>query len=159
MPLSLRDRVDDDLDACLAALALVHAADGYPMAWPLDPLRWLRPRDLRRAWVCADDGGIAGHVAVLAGPSRPAGVAEVARLFVTPPHRRSGLGARLVARCLDWAASSGLAPELEVAAVGDRNAAMALYEATGWHRTGTRLAPWTAPDGSAVRLHRYRKAP
>jgi GNAT superfamily N-acetyltransferase len=161
LPPLIRDRVDADLDACLSALALVHAADGYPMAWPLDPLRWLRPRDLRRAWVGVGDGqdAIAGHVTVVAGPSRPDGVAEVARLFVTPPYRRSGLAGQLLARCLEWAAVSGLTPELEVAAVGDRTTAMALYEATGWRRTGTSLATWTAPDGAAVHLHRYRKDP
>ncbi|MFJ6484551.1 MULTISPECIES: hypothetical protein [unclassified Streptomyces] len=35
--LTLRPRADDDMHGCVQALATVHAADRYPVDWPVDP--------------------------------------------------------------------------------------------------------------------------
>jgi GNAT superfamily N-acetyltransferase len=165
----IRDRTAGDLDECVALLAAVHAADGFPMHWPGDPRRWLSPRGLRRAWVAigapahgaasepaVGTAGIVGHVVVRddrfgAGPS----VAELGRLFVHPAVRRQRVAVRLLDHAREWADREGLTLVLEVAAT-DGSAAIELYEATGWQHTETILADWTGPAGEAVNLHRYR---
>jgi hypothetical protein len=40
----------------------VHAADAYPSTWPSDPLRWLAPQGLLRAWVAVADSSIVGRL-------------------------------------------------------------------------------------------------
>ncbi|WP_309232109.1 GNAT family N-acetyltransferase [Micromonospora tarensis] len=140
-------------------LAEVHRLDGYPMNWPVDPHRWLCDPRPARAWVAVDaDRTIVGHIAVhrAAAPAegqfaRP--TAEVARLFVSPAARGMALGGALLARARRWANERATDLVLEVA-VGD-TAAVALYERTGWRCTGTRTAPWTAPDGGSVSLRHF----
>ncbi|WP_328417320.1 GNAT family N-acetyltransferase [Micromonospora sp. NBC_00389] len=155
----IRRRRATDLDGCVAALALVHQADRYPLNWPADPHRWLREPRPARAWVAIDDDGtVVGHVAVQRMPDRAdvplaRPTAEVARLFVLPAARGRALGSALLARTRQWAGERGTDLVLEVAD-GDA-AAAALYERTGWRRTGTSTASWTAPDGSAVSMHHY----
>ncbi|MGQ5264580.1 GNAT family N-acetyltransferase [Micromonospora sp. ZYX-F-536] len=155
----IRRRRAADLDGCVAALALVHEADRYPLNWPADPHGWLREPRPARAWVAVDaDGAVVGHVAVHRLPDRADGplarpTAEVARLFVAPGARGLALGGALLARARRWASTRGTDLVLDVAD-GDA-AAVALYERTGWRRTGTSTAPWTAPDGSPVSLRHY----
>ncbi len=151
----VRDRTAEDLEACLATLTAVHAADGYPMHWPDDPYRWLTPRGFRRAWVAFGDADIAGHVLVRDDHDGDESTAELGRLFVHPAVRREGIALRLLAQCRHWATKEGLDLVLEVAAAG-RVPAMALYEATGWRHVGTDLADWTGPAGEPVHLHHYR---
>ena len=155
----IRRRRATDLDGCVAALAEVHRVDGYPLNWPADPHRWLREPQPARAWVAVDaDAAIVGHVAVHRVPhpadgphARP--TAEVARLFVSPAARGMALGSALLARPRQWATARQVDLMLDVVAGG--TAAIALYERTGWLRTGTSTAPWTAPDGGAVSLRHY----
>ncbi|MEU4401543.1 GNAT family N-acetyltransferase [Micromonospora orduensis] len=154
IPPRVRRRRATDLDGCVAALAEVHRVDGYPMNWPTDPHRWLCEPRPARAWVAVTpDAAIVGHVAVhrLSGPARP--TAEVARLFVAPAARGLALGDALLARARQWADERATDLVLEVA-VRDA-AAVALYERTGWRCTGTRTAPWTAPDGGPVSLRTF----
>ncbi|MBQ0902299.1 GNAT family N-acetyltransferase [Micromonospora sp. U21] len=158
----IRRRRATDLDGCVAALALVHRADRYPLNWPADPHRWLREPRPARAWVAVDaDSAIVGHVAVHRLPdpadaplTRP--TAEVARLFVSPSARGAGLGGALLTRAWRWASERGTDLALEVAA--SDTAAAALYERTGWRCAGTSTAQWNAPDGGAVSLRRYTLA-
>jgi GNAT superfamily N-acetyltransferase len=150
MDVSIRPRTRADLDACVAALRAVHEADRYPLNWPADPARWLTPPGLAAAWVATlDDVHLAGHALLLESPS---GDLELARLFVPPAARRRAVASAL----LRTAAALGRPLFLQVAA-GDRSPATALYEATGWRHTHTTTADWTAPDGSPVRLHHYRR--
>ncbi|RLP99651.1 GNAT family N-acetyltransferase [Micromonospora sp. CV4] len=158
-PPRIRRRRASDLDGCVAALALVHRADRYPLNWPADPHRWLREPRPARAWVAVDAASaIVGHVAVHrlpepadGSPARP--TAEVARLFVSPAARGTGLGGALLTRVGRWAAERGTDLVLEVAA--SDTAAAALYERAGWRCTGTSTAQWTAPDGGAVSMRHY----
>jgi GNAT superfamily N-acetyltransferase len=127
------------------------------MIWPRDPVHWLSPAATVRAWVAerpsADGGGLVlGHV-LLQRTSSP-GTLEIGRLFVAPAGRGLGLGAALLETAGARADTEGYGLELEVVA-DERSHAIALYERTGWRRTGTVTAEWTRPDGGRVRLHRY----
>jgi GNAT superfamily N-acetyltransferase len=158
----IRPRIAADLAACVAALRLVHEQDRYPHRWPVDPIDWLSPPWLRRAWVAvadrpagaADHAGdpprdeVAGHVALnVAGGDRSLGLlteatglaperlAVVSRLFVSVGHRRRGLARALLRHAVANAHGEHLRPVLDVVAA-DR-AAVALYELEGWQRIGS----------------------
>ncbi|MEV6490854.1 GNAT family N-acetyltransferase [Actinoplanes sp. NPDC051633] len=147
----VRDRRDDDLEGCVAALRLTHAADGYPLNWPADPRAWLTPPRLLRAWVAASGGVIAGHVALQAvGESE----AELSRLFVDPAARRLSVATELLRRAVEWAAEQRLRPTLNLVDEG-RSAAVAFYEAAGWRFTHTSEAGWAGPRGERVVLRHY----
>ncbi len=155
---TIRERQAADLDGCVAALRAVHDADAYPVNWPRDPHAWLAPPDLLHAWVAEGFGGsIAGHVAVRR-PERPSLPAEVSRLFVVPAARRQSIGRALLDRVVAWAGEQGLALELNVTD-GNRSAAVAFYEATGWRHTHTTPADWTGPGGAPIMLRYYLLRP
>ena len=143
----LTARRTGDLDACVAVLAAVHAADGYPALWPADPHRWLTPRELVGAWVARRAGEVVGHVCLCraeegasaviwsAASGLPVGrLGAVSRLFVAPTARRQGLGERLLLAACDEARRLGRHPVLEV--LRQDRAAAALYERLGWRRVG-----------------------
>lgn len=175
----IRARRSADLDRCVRALRQVHEADGYPMVWPRDPVRWLSPAATAHAWVALASpetgsrpgsaeteaetenateteteagAGVLGHVLLLRTDTPR--TYEIARLFVTPAGRGLGLGSALLETAGVRAAEAGYGLELEVVA-DERSHAIALYERTGWRRTGTVTAEWTRPDGRSVQVHRY----
>lgn len=156
----IRERRAGDLEQCVRALRRVHEADGYPIVWPRDPVRWLSPAAVAHAWVAlaaparAGDspGGVLGHVLLLRTDTPR--TYEIARLFVSPAGRGLGLGTALLETAGVRAAGEGYGLELEVVA-DERSYAIALYERTGWRRTGTVTAEWTRPDGGCVQVHRY----
>lgn len=161
--MTIRDRADADLPACVEALRAVHTAGGYPTAWPAEPAQWLDPAGLTAAWVAELDGAIVGHIGVLAGVYEP-GLAEasglpperlavVTRLFVDPVARGHGLARRLVERLVEHGRGSGLRVGLDV--VDGSTAAITLYESLGWRRIDTGFARWQANDGSHPLLHYY----
>ena len=151
--IELRGRREGDLEQCVNALRLVHEADGYPMVWPSDPVRWLSPDQMLRGWVAVTrtDAPV-GHV--LLRTTQDPETLEISRLFVSPTARGQGLGAALLGRAREWAAERDRRLELEVVA-DERSHAIALYESAGWRRAGTVTAEWTGPDGGCVQLHRY----
>ncbi|HEX3787958.1 MAG TPA: GNAT family N-acetyltransferase [Pseudonocardiaceae bacterium] len=136
----IRERRPEDLTACVAALAEVHAADAYPVRWQADPAGWLSQGRTLGAWVAEHDDRIAGHIALNAENGdacarvwaefgeRPAGV--LCRLFVPPAARGFGLGAQLLARAAEHARVLGRQPVLEVLALNKD--AIALYDRLGW---------------------------
>ncbi|MFI7707368.1 GNAT family N-acetyltransferase [Nonomuraea sp. NPDC049480] len=139
----IRPRVCEDLDACVEALALVHAADRYPVDWPGDPGGWLTPQGLTGAWVAVEGGVVAGHVGLARG-------VEVVRLFVVPAARGGALAGRLLAAVR---AAVGGPLELEVSSEGA--AAIAFYERSGWRRVGSGRAAWLNAAGEPALVHRY----
>lgn len=157
----IRRRRDDDLKACVEALATVHEADRYPAQWPADPGGWLTPDGLIGAWVAVEGPDVLGHVALTSTGqdlAADAGVpadqlASVARLFATASARRRGVARALVATASAAAAAEGLRLVLEVEDGG--GAAIALYERTGWRHAGTRTGDWTTADGRTALLHTY----
>jgi len=162
----LRARAPGDLDGCVAMLRRVHEISGYPSGWPSDPGRWLTPARQAAAWVAEDDGTLAGHVALVRGMRAPcllratgrdAGqLGGITRLFVDPVARRKGLARALLDAAADHARTRGLQPVLDV--VAGSEAAIALYERSGWQLAGTETATWVTPAGVAPTL-RYYVAP
>ncbi|MEU1351378.1 GNAT family N-acetyltransferase [Streptomyces sp. NPDC005775] len=157
----IRHRRDDDLKACVEALATVHRADRYPAEWPADPGGWLTPDGMLDAWVAVEDQRVLGHVAltrtddVLAADvgRAPAELASVARLYATASARRRGVARALLATVTRAAAAEGLRAVLEVEDGG--RAAVALYERAGWRHAGSRPGDWTTADGRTALLHTY----
>ena len=158
-----RPRRDDDLPGCVRALAAVHASDGYPMLWPVDPAAWLSPAGLAAAWVVEDQGVVAGHVGMVGGVDDPAvtaftgapvsRVASVTRLFVPPVGRGHRLGALLLGIVQRSAVERGLELMLEV--VDDGGPAVALYDRLGWRVVEHRPAHWRTPQGQRPALRIY----
>ncbi|MER6784547.1 GNAT family N-acetyltransferase [Streptomyces sp. NPDC000658] len=147
----VRPRRPADLDACVAALALVHEHSGYPVDWPERPAAWLTPAALLAGWTAELDGRVVGHVALCAAeegdpaaalwnerPGRPA-PAVVSRLFVSPAARGHGIGAALLERAVEGARSRGMHPVLDVVAA---DPAAAFYERLGWHGLGAVVQQW-----------------
>jgi ribosomal-protein-alanine N-acetyltransferase len=149
----IRTRQPEDLDRCVAALALVHAADEYPTVWPTDPGRFLTPTSMLRGWVAVDDDRVVGHIVLSADPDQP-GTGHINRLFVTPAARGHKVGYRLLSEARTWAQAEGLALALEVVAT-EGSAAIALYENSGWRRVATVPADWSTGDGAVVMVHQY----
>jgi len=153
----LRPRSEVDLAACEAIAREVHALDGYPPYMPDDDFRgFLVARDAFGAWVALLEGAVVGHVAlhrrstraVMALAASAVGVSEtqlavVARLFVGPGARGSGVGRPLLDHARDEARARGLVPILDVWT--ELGSAIALYESAGWERLGT--VTFEAPAG------------
>lgn len=156
-------RTDEDLPACITALERVHKADGYPSSWPQDPIAWLTPKGLLRAWVARIGSSLVGHIAVgqldpvespeLGTEQRNRPAVEVQRLFVVPHARRSGVAKALLEAAAAYAAKRGFDPVIEVTA--DRTAAIRLYEREDWRRVRTTQATWTRASGERPVLHHY----
>ncbi|MEV0641837.1 GNAT family N-acetyltransferase [Streptomyces sp. NPDC050619] len=145
----IRPFENKDLPGAAAALAEVHATDGYPVEGVADPESWLRSENVLAAWVAETGGGarVVGHVAVM----RPDGedavslwteqngddegrVAVLARLFVVRDARRFAVGERLVRTAMDYGLSHDRRLVLDV--MTKDTAAIRLYERLGWLRTG-----------------------
>jgi GNAT superfamily N-acetyltransferase len=160
-------RRESDLDRCVEVLADVHAADGYPLHWPADPVSWLSPANLLIAWIVEGEDGLAiGHVALCVATGDPAApvwsaasgyppqrLAVVAKLFISPHARGRGLGAALLTTVCAEARRLDVLPALEV--LDHDRSAIALYERAGWRRVASVSAPWAqAAEGQAL-LHYY----
>jgi ribosomal protein S18 acetylase RimI-like enzyme len=162
----IRPRQPDDLPDCVAVLARVHQADGYPTSWPADPPRWLDPTGLLGAWVAvAPRAGVFGHVALtvarepveprlLAATERPpAELASIARLYVDPAARGHGHAGALLDAATD--AAHGLGRRCVLDVVADGTAAIALYERRGWLRVASAPATWSTATGERPLVHYY----
>jgi GNAT superfamily N-acetyltransferase len=144
---AVRERTQADLDNCVALARVVHEIDRYPMFLPDDLRRFIEAPDALAAWVAEEDGEIAGHVA-LRSRSSPTVVAMasgalklppdrlgvVARLLVSPLHRRRGIGRSLLEVASRDAHARGLWPILDVVTHQDK--AISLYDKCGWVRAG-----------------------
>jgi GNAT superfamily N-acetyltransferase len=154
----IRPRAEGDLAACVGALRATHEANGYPVRWPRDPVRWLTSsgRDVQ-AWVAAADGAVVGHVALghdddIAGTEIAPSLA-IMRLFVAPDARGGGVGAALLGAAVDFVRANASRPVLTVVDSGD--AAIRLYERLGWRCVGQRRADWHEPDGRHPTMYDY----
>jgi GNAT superfamily N-acetyltransferase len=149
----LRERLESDRDACVEMARAVHERDRYPMYLPSDLASFIFTPGALGAWVAEEDGEVAGHVAlhsrsspaVLALAQEATGLSRerlcvVARLLVSPRHRRRGIGRALLEAASDAALARRLRPVLDV--VRDHEAAVAFYERSGWVRAGEVTVRW-----------------
>ncbi|MBD5787492.1 GNAT family N-acetyltransferase [Cellulosimicrobium terreum] len=154
------------LDPVVHALRSVHLHDGYPSAWPQDPVAWLNPAGTLDAWVATDDSDVLGHALLVRGEQihhgaeieRAAGVPVTAigglsRLFVVPAARGTGAAASLLDQVESAAAERGIQLALDV--VDDGGPAVRLYERRGWKRVAVGPAAWLRPDGVRPRSAAY----
>jgi GNAT superfamily N-acetyltransferase len=144
---SIRPRLDADVEDCVRLARAVQEADGYPVHVAGSLRDFLVTGDCLAAWVAERDDTIVGHVAlnrrgadavVALAAARLGEKADhlgvVARLLVAPAARRMGLGRALLETAAGEALARGLAPILDVPPV--HRAAVRLYEACGWVRAG-----------------------
>jgi threonine aldolase/ribosomal protein S18 acetylase RimI-like enzyme len=149
----VRERTEADLEGCERLTRVVHGRDGYPRFLPADLRGFIATPDAIGAWVAEQDGEIIGHVALRPTSSPPVmdlasralgrspdSLGVVARLVVSPRHRRRGLGRSLLELASNDARARGLWPVLDVV-VSDEGA-IALYESCGWSRAGKVTVRW-----------------
>ncbi|MFB9906809.1 GNAT family N-acetyltransferase [Allokutzneria oryzae] len=148
MATDVRVRLQDDLPSCAQALVEVHRSDGYPVEGVADPIGWLTPPTLIRAWVAEKDGSIVGHV-LLTTPqegddaarlwqSQSANdekIAVLGRLFVLSTARGHSFGEHLMRAATEYAQQQNMRLVLDV--MDKDKAAIRLYERLGWQRIGT----------------------
>jgi GNAT superfamily N-acetyltransferase len=145
--LTVRGRVDSDVDGLVRLAAVVAETDGYPGRRPPDLRAFMSSSEAFAAWVAECDGSVAGHVAlypesfpvVMEAAARAlqvdrSALAVVARLVVDPTMRRRGVGRALLEAAAADARRRGLHPILDV--VTHFYAAHALYRSCGWRNAG-----------------------
>jgi GNAT superfamily N-acetyltransferase len=165
--MNVRARTVHDLEHCLRLLETVHQADGYPMFWPNDPVKWLSPHGMLGAWVADEDGRVIGHVDLRAAEADsgaavwsqatglpPERLAALGGFFVSPNRRRRGIGDALLAAACEAAAAARRHPVLDV--VGTSKDAIRFYERRGWWRGHSE--PWP-PAADGITLIHYYVAP
>jgi ribosomal-protein-alanine N-acetyltransferase len=119
----------------LAAIAAIQTASGEASQWaPQDYLNYT-------CW-------LAGDLAFIVTRDLAADEHEILNLAVTPSARRTGLARALLAHVLQPGSGSWF---LEVRA--SNQAAIRLYESTGFHRSGTRLDYYRDPPEPAIVMH------
>jgi ribosomal protein S18 acetylase RimI-like enzyme len=163
----IRDRVDSDMDACVALATAVQLVDGYPSFVGDGGLEaFVAPPDVLGAWVALTAGTVVGH-AMLRPRSAPPSVALaasalgveedqlgfVARLMVHPAHQRRGIARCLLDTVVAEARRRDLTAVLDV--VVSSVAAVELYEASGWVRLGDTSLPMRT--GGELSLHVFAK--
>jgi GNAT superfamily N-acetyltransferase len=140
----IRKAVPDDLEGLVACSTALFAEDAgtrdptLSQDWPrLHAAGSFRSslEDPSRLVLVADDGGaVVGHLTGgLAEPSdiRPLRVATLGSLYVMPPHRGTGVGAKLVAAFHEWARQAG-ADRLAVSAYATNDGAIRFYQRHGF---------------------------
>jgi GNAT superfamily N-acetyltransferase len=151
IPPVVRPRREADLDGCEQLAQVVYELDGYPGHWPTDLRAFLAEPGAIAAWVAVADDEIVGHVALHPDSSDAAmslavsttglplsSFGFVSRLFVAPTARRSGIGRALLEKAEEHARRRGLCPILDVVTLFQ--AAIELYETSGWTRAGKVVA-------------------
>lgn len=162
----IRRRRDADLPSCVAALAEVFAAGGYPEVWPEDPTGFLAPSGVLDAWVAVEGDAVLAQVLLRDGrvergefagaevelPGEPV---SVSRLFTVPSARGRGLAARLMAVCLE--AAAGMGREVILSVVDHETSAVAMYERMGWRYLTSLPGKWRLADGTVPTMRYYRQ--
>lgn len=108
--MEMRSREEVDLDGCERLAQAVHLADDYPPRCADDLRRFVAAPEALAAWVAESREGIIGHALLQPRSSRavmalgcdatvrsPDQLCVVARLLVSPAHRRRGSGGSLLA--------------------------------------------------------------
>ena len=142
----IREKREYDSQACLDLLMLVHQHDQYPLLLePQEVRAFFSVEQETAAWVAERGRHVVGHVALhwdavdptLAAARAATGlvadqVVLLARLFVSPDSRGTGLGRLLLRHADGHARSLGKRAVLDVGQA--LLPAIALYESEGWLR-------------------------
>ena len=142
-------------------VALAEAVGSEPEGWLISDSRWRSVGDERRylravrkhpdaaVFVAELDDRIVGRLSVARDP-HPASrhVADLG-LMVAADARRQGIGQGLLAEAADWARRVGVR-KLELHVFPHNEAAIALYERSGYGREGFRRRHYRRPDGTYV---------
>ena len=137
------------------------AVGSEPEGWLVTTNGWRNVSDERRylrairrypnaaVFVAEDEGLIVGRLSI-ARDQHPASrhVADIG-LMVAASHRRRGIGTALLDAAVDWARRAGV-HKLELHVFPWNEAAIALYEASGFEREGYRKAHYRRGDGEYV---------
>ncbi|NWJ72323.1 GNAT family N-acetyltransferase [Pseudonocardia sp. ICBG1293] len=155
---TVRERQDGDLPALAGVLERVHAHDGYPVEGIADPRAWLEHPHEIRSWTAVVDDVPVGQVTLTdAQPDDDAArawiehtgghgtdIAVMARLFLDPGHRGTGLAGFLILALRHHAQLIGrtvvfdvMAKDTAAAGLYDRSGAERIAEVT--HRFGDGL--------------------
>jgi ribosomal protein S18 acetylase RimI-like enzyme len=78
---------------------------------------------------------------------------ELVSMWVSPPHRRAGIGAKLVDAVIGWARETG-ATSVGLWVTEGNDAAVTLYEAAGFRHTGERQPLPSDPSKDELRMRR-----
>lgn len=141
----IRPRTDEDVEGCVAVMWETHRADAYPRYWPGRPAGFVVADRETDAWVAEVEGRVVGQAALHAAeddPVLPAArratgldperLAVLARFFVSPSVRGTGVGRALLQTAVARAHTTGRRPVLDVQQ--ESWPAIRLYEAAGFVR-------------------------
>jgi GNAT superfamily N-acetyltransferase len=157
--LIVRDRQDEDLEACERLVEATHLHDRYPVYLGTSARSFFSHPGALGAWVAELDNTVIGHIALHPATSKAVmtlacerlkitadQIAVVSRLQISPRQRGRGTGRRLLTTAVTQAQARHLQPVLDV----DMNltAAIALYERAGWQRIG--VTDVDLPDGTLL---------
>jgi ribosomal-protein-alanine N-acetyltransferase len=102
-----------------------------------------------QGWLAEDNGAVVGFIITRIAADE----VEILNFAVMPDRRRLGIASQLIERALEQATASGAGRAyLEVRA--SNRAAIALYEAHGFARTGRRTGYYSSPAEDALLLSR-----
>ena len=154
----IRTRAPEDLSALVDIADAVRAVDRWPPHRVGSTKDFIAGADPLSALVAVDDATLVGHVALhersagsamlLAADSLGVDVASlavVARLFVDPRRRHSGVGRALLDAAAVEASRLHKHPILDVWT--ELHEAIGLYEVTGWRRLGSVVFSFRSPCG------------
>ena len=143
----IRRRSGDDLGQLRELSDEILQLDAYPPRRPRDLGEFVAAPNALASFVAARAGQVVGHVCVSPSSSpevldlatrvlgvEAAHLAVVARLLVSPAHRRQGIARALLGEALAETRRLGRTPILDVAT--HFHPAISLYEECGWRRAG-----------------------
>nr|POE78635.1 putative n-acetyltransferase [Quercus suber] len=139
--LTIRPRIDADLDRCADILRRVHAASGYPVYGVDAPRTALCSGDILHVWVAERQCEIIGHAALYLDEgdlsvrswkqTHPEdNVATLGKLFVDPHRQGGGAATALIETAVTCCRDEGL--RIVLYALIKDQAAIRLYRRLGW---------------------------
>lgn len=144
MAIEVRQALPEDAEGLIALHHRVAADAPYFLAYDMDPASGADILQAKlsagddgtgRVFVAASDGRIVGALLARAH-AHPAfhGVIQLG-LSVDPAARRQGIGRMLLAAAIRWTEAAGCR-RLQLAVIASNTAALALFEASGFHAEG-----------------------
>lgn len=144
----VRERRNQDDRRLAQIIEAANDVDGYPPHWPGPAARFIAGPGELGSFVFEEHGEVRGHVAIYENTAHsvmnlaaealgtPTGtLSAIARLFVDPAARRSGIGSALLHAATTFSHSAGRRPILDV---WERlPPAIAFYDSAGWKRVGS----------------------